>query len=174
MPPPQVSKPAWNVLCNDYILKRSLENLLMYQLLAFWHLKTSRGKSDWKNSLHFLNSPFPLLDTHRRKAQDTRTCIALRLNANISCSHQIRTENFEHEVVLRGCYSRTRKIEHYHLTATGLHPIQWHLANANNLVGLLRAFETKRQLSTLVLDPSALDRKKSQSYCLNLKPESHT
>lgn len=52
------------------------------------------------------------------------------------------------------------KREHYHLTATGLHPIQWHLANANNLVGLLSAFETKRQLSTLVLDPSALDRKK--------------
>lgn len=61
----------------------------------------------------------------------------------------------------------------YHLTATGFRPAQWHLANANNSVGLLSAFETKRQLSTLVLDPSALDRKKCQSHCLNLEPESH-
>lgn len=65
----------------------------------------------------------------------------------------------------------------YHLTGTGLRPIQWHLANTNNLVGLLSAFETRRQLSTLVLDQSAPENKQKNSqseYCLNLEPESHT
>jgi len=48
----------------------------------------------------------------------------------------------------------------YHLAGTGLHPVRWHLANANKLVGLLSAFETKRQLLTLGLDQSALEKKK--------------
>ena len=47
----------------------------------------------------------------------------------------------------------------YHLTGAGPRPIGRHLANTNNLVGLLSAFETKRQLSTLVLDQSALEKK---------------
>lgn len=64
----------------------------------------------------------------------------------------------------------------YHPAGPRLCSIWWHFANANNLVGWLSAFETKRQLSTLVLDPSALKKKKkSQSeHCLNLEPESHT
>lgn len=48
----------------------------------------------------------------------------------------------------------------YHPAGPRLCSIWWHFANANNLVGWLSAFETKRQLSTLVLDPSALKKKK--------------
>lgn len=71
MPPPQVSKPAWDVSCNDYILNRSLENLLMYQLLAFWHLKTSREKSDWKIPCIFWNLLFLYL-THTGEKHRTQ------------------------------------------------------------------------------------------------------
>lgn len=59
---------------------------------------------------------------------------------------------------------RKSKQEHlYHPAGPRLCSIRWHFANANNLVGWLSAFETKRQLSTLVLDPSALKKKKKVS-----------
>lgn len=167
MPPPQVLKPAWNVSCNDYILNRSLENLLMYQLLAFWHLKTSREKSDWKIPCIFWILLFLYLthtgEKHRTQEPALPSDSMLIYPASIRSGRKTLSMRWSFVVVIQ----EQEKREHYHLTATGLHPIQWHLANANNLVGLLSAFETKRQLSTLVLDPSALDRKKKVSLTVS-------
>lgn len=103
-------------------------------------------------------------EDHREKK---KVHIFLKFSSNVSCCHLIwmaKALNLRWSFLVVIQKDRKSKQEHlYHPAGPRLCSIRWHFANANNLVGWLSAFETKRQLSTLVLDPSALKKKKKVS-----------